>query len=359
MQSFGITRIARITGLDRCGVEVACAIRPGGHILQVSNGKGSTFRSAAIGALCEAAELWGAEQLNPLALRWGSIDEMSAATEVWVPDLLPNPWDRRTRFAWRSARSLADDREIYVPAHQVHCPPSNGMGLGPDVCAWTSNGMGAHFDRLKAIQHALLEAIEWDQLARVLPQGWTATAINRRKMELSPSKLPNAFALREQLSKSGFEPYLFNLMPTKKTSLGLPVVGALLFGEAGSPLPLTAGYACRLGWDDAFCAALREAAQSRLTDIHGAREDLVGADLDFQPSVDALRKDCRRKASTPEMHRARLQPGLKPSTSIALILKKLKRGGYPRVAVADLAPPGSEIQIVKVLIPGLLLSELL
>jgi len=39
----GVTRTARITGLDRLGIEVACAVRPLGHILQVSNGKGGTF----------------------------------------------------------------------------------------------------------------------------------------------------------------------------------------------------------------------------------------------------------------------------------------------------------------------------
>ena len=46
-RAIGVTRIARVTGLDRCGVEVACAVRPAGHVLQVSNGKGETFSQAA------------------------------------------------------------------------------------------------------------------------------------------------------------------------------------------------------------------------------------------------------------------------------------------------------------------------
>ncbi|MFL6930256.1 MAG: hypothetical protein ACJ8FK_10115, partial [Xanthobacteraceae bacterium] len=50
----GVTRVARVTGLDRAGVEVACAVRPGGHVLQVSNGKGDTFEEAARGAVLEA-----------------------------------------------------------------------------------------------------------------------------------------------------------------------------------------------------------------------------------------------------------------------------------------------------------------
>ena len=60
--ALGVTRIARLTGLDRTGVEVASAVRPAGHVLQVTNGKGASFAEAAGGALCEAAELWAAER---------------------------------------------------------------------------------------------------------------------------------------------------------------------------------------------------------------------------------------------------------------------------------------------------------
>src|SRR3954468_24108434 len=61
----GVTRIARVTGLDRAGVEVACAVRPGGHVLQISNGKGESWEEARASALSEAAELWAAERVPP------------------------------------------------------------------------------------------------------------------------------------------------------------------------------------------------------------------------------------------------------------------------------------------------------
>ena len=51
--AIGVTRIARLTGLDRTGIEVASAVRPRGHILQVSNGKGRDWFSAERGALHE------------------------------------------------------------------------------------------------------------------------------------------------------------------------------------------------------------------------------------------------------------------------------------------------------------------
>ena len=57
LPAMGITRIANVTGLDRTGVEVACAIRPGGHVLQTTTGKAERWPDAVRSALGEAAEL--------------------------------------------------------------------------------------------------------------------------------------------------------------------------------------------------------------------------------------------------------------------------------------------------------------
>ena len=81
-QAMGVTRVARVTGLDRTGVEVACAVRPGGHVLQVCNGKGLTYEQAALGALFETAELWAAEHVPPGVLVWGARGELDASAGV-------------------------------------------------------------------------------------------------------------------------------------------------------------------------------------------------------------------------------------------------------------------------------------
>src|SRR3954468_5272121 len=75
LPALGVTRVARITGLDRAGVEVACAVRPGGHVLQVTNGKGLAWERARASAVGEAAELWAAERphglvADPPGERW-------------------------------------------------------------------------------------------------------------------------------------------------------------------------------------------------------------------------------------------------------------------------------------------------
>src|SRR5258705_9862182 len=127
-RAIGVTRVARVTGLDRSGIEVACAVRPLGYVLQVANGKGESWEEARASALSEAAELWAAE--HPRELIYGAARDFSNA---WEPrDLVaPRLWSRETRVAWRRARELFSGREVLVPAQAVHCPPRGGPPLGP------------------------------------------------------------------------------------------------------------------------------------------------------------------------------------------------------------------------------------
>jgi len=85
-RALGVTRVARLTGLDRAGVEVACAVRPLGHVLQVCNGKGATFEQAAASALSEAAELAAAERPDPLRLRYASVAELRGRVGFVPPE---------------------------------------------------------------------------------------------------------------------------------------------------------------------------------------------------------------------------------------------------------------------------------
>ncbi|MFO0597234.1 MAG: YcaO-like family protein [Myxococcaceae bacterium] len=244
-----MTRLARLTGLDRCGVEVVAAVRPRGHVLQVSQGKGRTLAAAQWSALGEAIELSAAEEPALDRLRFG-------------PAPGHTTWDvGGLRVAWVAGRAL-DGREAWVPAGAVFCPRAGVAWLGPEVTPWRSNGLGAHpTSRRAAERHALAEVVERDALARSLPDGWHPAAIARRLL----GRLDEV-----ALSRRGFEAWAFDL------SAGTgPVAGVLLFDLEGDVVPLTAGYACRATLAEAVEAAWLEAAQTRLTEIQGAREDVT------------------------------------------------------------------------------------
>jgi ribosomal protein S12 methylthiotransferase accessory factor len=325
--ALGVTRVARVTGLDRTGVEVACAVRPGGHVLQVTNGKGETAAEAARGALCEAAELWAAERVDAAALRGG-------------PDGL----------AYVEARDLLTGRPAMVPAAAVHCPPAGGPLLGDPGIRWTTNGMGAHERWEPAALHALLEAVERDQLSRALPEGFTPAAVRARlvaRVGLGRDA-PRAARLAAGIEARGFDVFFLDA----SGQIALPVAAALLFDRDRGPVPLAAGYACRLSPDDALAAALLEAAQSRLTDVHGAREDVAPMD---PAHVERLRAMCAR--SRP-VRRASAMPRA-GAGGLEVVLGRLRRAGFERAAAIDLAPEGFPLRVAKVLVPGFTVSELL
>jgi ribosomal protein S12 methylthiotransferase accessory factor len=384
--ALGVTRIARLTGLDRTGVEVASAVRPAGHVLQVTNGKGASFAEAARGALCEAAELWAAERPGELAHARAGAAEVRArvAPEVLVlsradldgegdrdPD--QDPGDDGLRGGWREARALEDGRPALVPADAVHCPP--GVGDAPPAWArWTSNGMGAHPDRAAALLHGLLEAVERDRLARALPEGFTEREIAARLLD--PQTLvraaPRTAALRAALEGRGFRVHLLDVTSGERSrastsrraeDLGLPVAAAVLVDEEGGPVPVSAGYACRRSRDAALAAALLEAAQSRATEIHGAREDVAVGDRAAARPLAALLAGARPRrsaAALPEARTAALSDAraAAPAAAVRDVARRLRRAGFDRAVVVDLAAPAG-LHVVKVLVPGLLVSGLL
>jgi ribosomal protein S12 methylthiotransferase accessory factor len=293
--ALGVTRVARVTGLDRTGVEVACAVRPGGHVLQVTNGKGRSYRDAARGALLEAAELACAERVAAQDLVFASAAELEARGAPFVaPRELGGGAPASARLAWRSARELLAGEEVLVPAAAVHATADSGPLLGAAGVRWTTNGMGAHPSWAAALLHALLEAVERDQLARALPDGFTERDVRARRLSRGAiaRAAPGAAALRARVERGGFDVQLLDAAP-REGAVGLPVAAALLFDRERGPVPLTAGYACGLDEDAALTGALLEAAQSRLTDIHGAREDVRPM---RERDVERLRRACERAA---------------------------------------------------------------
>jgi len=310
------------------------------------------------GALSEAAELWAAERA--LSLLNGTATSLRArfgergviGPSQLAPDLATPGWEG-LRLAWRAADDLLTGRPCLVPAHAVHCPPPGAELLGAAVVPWTSNGMGAHPSREAALLHALLEACERDQLARAFPSGFTPAAVRRRLLDPAslPRAAPRAARLAARLAARGFTVHLLDAT----ADLGLPCAAAVLVDDALGAVPVAAGYACRLGRDAALVAALLEAAQSRLTEIHGAREDVLHGDREAGlPLVRALgrAKATARAAAMPH------HGGASPRAGVKLVLSRLARAGHAHAAVADLAGPFG-LHVVKVLVPSLRRSELL
>ena len=166
----GISRAADITGLDDLDIPVFCAIRPGGVILQVSNGKGLTRDAAKVSAIMEAIEVDHAERPSPSKLRWCSYDKLcSESTEVIDPEMLPgkldNYWNREFVIPWYKGRNCIDLSPVWIPAGFIF------FNIEPVIFQTTSNGLASGNHILEAEIHGLLELIERDTLATVFQEG--------------------------------------------------------------------------------------------------------------------------------------------------------------------------------------------
>lgn len=318
LRDLGISRLARVTTLDRSPIEVVGAIRPRGHVLQVTQGKGVDLRRAEWSAVGEAAELMAAETIDPSRLVFAT----GAALEGHVLD------DDGLARAWMRGFRVSDRAAVWIPAERVYCPPSGAPWLGPSTSSWTSNGLGAHQSRSAAIEHAVLEVWERHALASALPDGWSPAAVVAGLADYR-TDLTEALAGRR-----------FLVAPVMLARRPLPLAGVLLFDLADPSVPLTAGYACRRTMASALEAALLEAAQSRLTEIHGARDDVaVGHRVESQALLEATQRAMSRKRV--------------PADSV--------RGWPPAVSTKTAVVPVSEspLHVVKAIGIGLEESELL
>jgi ribosomal protein S12 methylthiotransferase accessory factor len=218
------------------------------------------------------------------------------------------------------------------------------------VVRWSSNGSAAHLTAEAAQRHALLEAIERDQLARILPEGWTEATTRARMLTRDgfPSSLVQTL---ERIERRGFRAFTFDLTPAR--GLGVPVAGALLLDEEQGPIPLTAGYAAGADPKGALEGALLEAAQSRLTEIHGAREDV---EVDARDQARALGEALRNLKPRRSI---RSMPRLTPAAgTLDGLSKLLARRGHEACAVR-LSGANVPVEAWKMVVRGFLVTELL
>jgi YcaO-like protein with predicted kinase domain len=262
----GITRVADVTALDRTGIPVVQAIRPASRNLSVSQGKGATLDAARASAVMEAIELWHAEDLGhvtqtvlapremeyhnaiPLAaLRWAIAPAVAAA--------IPIPWLR--------ARGLGTDREAWIPLGMVELDFTEPAELALRLFRRTSNGLASGNCLEEALLHGVCELVERHavHLADLEPH---------RRVAIDPGSLEVPW-LREPLARIrevGMKAALYDIT----WELGIP---AALVDLAAPDIPnVWRGSGCHPDPAVALSRALTEAAQSRLTYISGARDDL-------------------------------------------------------------------------------------
>ncbi len=343
----GITRVADITSLDRIGIPVFSSIRPSAEdgAISVYNGKGSTPTDARVSAIMEGIERYSSE-VHDRALTVGSFADLSAAETLLDPRELILPRGvagDSVSIPWVAGYDIVHDEEIMVPAAAVFHPlPHTYQAL----FRTNTNGLASGNTLEEATFHALAEVIERD--------AWSV-AEAARDMGPSVTDIPegSVAAMLAMFARAGVEVTLRDI----SSDIGIPTFAAASDDtRLKDPALLTLGMGTHTCARIAMLRALTEVAQSRLTQIHGAREDTTVADLRRRMGYDRVRRMNRRYYEfdrTIEYGAIRSCDSDDFRDDILCMAGALERRGLDRVIVCDLTRPEIGVPVVRVIVPGL------
>ena len=353
-RSVGVTRVTDITRLDRLGLPVFAAIRPDAtrDSLCVSAGKGLTAAEAKIGALMEAIELAYAEpgrsalrpvRATPRALLGGDRDDaiVDFCPRRGVLINLDGPID------CVEAYDLISGRELLVPAELVFFPAPRLAGRR--YFSSDGNGLTSGNSIDEATLHGLLELVERDAMSFHNLRDHTAL--------VTPESLPAEIAeIAERLDAEGFG-LSVRWLPSE---FGLPVAGAVVW-ERGFRAATHVGTGCHVYRSIAVARAVSEAMQSRLTSIHGGRDDFSvrtrtispWTDTQLDPRVVAVHSLRGARISYHEI--PDFQEDVEPLVRACLkfVVGTLASKGIRHVLRAEHTPADAPLHVLRVLAPGL------
>jgi putative methanogenesis marker protein 1 len=357
LDKIGVTRIADITNLDRIGIPVFSAIRPSAAsgAISIYSGKGADQTQARISAVMESVERCCAEQSNisidligerGLPSITESYEKLSGKVNSIHPlDLLPaDPILKNTKLEWVAGYDLISKESILVPSNAVYHPytPSRGS---TQLFRSNTNGLASGNVIEEAILHGLMEVIERDALS--------IAEFNKnpgREIILVPEdgvvyELAQKFKDADVTAKVWLLKHDINLY-TVVCALDDPVLkdSALLVMGAGS----------HLRPEIAVSRALTEAAQSRVVQIHGAREDTDREDVVRSFGYDSMKRLNKYWYEDP-VDKVRLsdledRSANTPAANIETIVTMLK-GIAPYAIIVDLSRSSVELPVIRAILP--------
>jgi ribosomal protein S12 methylthiotransferase accessory factor len=356
LSRMGITRVANITGLDQIGIPVAVAIRPQARSLATSQGKGLDLAAAKASALMESIEAYHAERITrPLKL--ASLNELRTLHHLADVDALPklsvSCFHHDLQILWIEGQDLLHDRPTWVPYEMVHANYTLPLPAGSGSFMMSTNGLASGNHVLEALSHGICEVIERDATSLWQLAGGAAQAQTR--IDLATVDDPGCRDVIARYARAEVEVAAWETT----SDTGVPSFYCTIAPRSPSPLsPLypASGAGCHPAREVALLRALTEAAQTRVTQIAGSRDDVApehyrgSQDLEFGARVLATLRapaTARRFTDAPTFH------GETFVEDVAWELQRLQAAGIAQVILVDLSRPDIGIPVVRVIIPGL------
>ncbi|WP_420583716.1 YcaO-like family protein [Ruegeria sp.] len=349
LREMGITRIANLTGLDRIGLPTVMVARPNSRSVAVSLGKGLSLPAAEASGVMEAIESWHAERvLLPQRLaRYAELARDVAVVDVErLPRVNSGRFDPHENMLWVEGRDLMADDACWVPLEMVDTDYTTAPVGGQAAFPRSTNGLASGNNLAEASCHAICELIERD--ATTL---WDQQHLPAR---LDPDSVddPRCQQAVQMMLSAGLDVGLWNTT----SDIGIASFRCVICEGSGQPGHIGIGDGCHPDRAIALLRALTEAAQTRLTYISGARDDLDPAEFTDQAKsergryvrdlIDGCAAD-QRFADCPSNATGSFDDDL------ALLRHQLAQAGISQVVTVDLSRPDYDIAVVRAVIPGL------
>ncbi|ORC10204.1 hypothetical protein B4U45_10725 [Mycobacterium persicum] len=342
----GITRVADLTWLDDLGIPTVQAVRPASLTLSVSQGKAATYRAAQVSAVMESLENWHAENVTPDLFATTTTGLPSALT--YDPAQLRRPagslYHPGANLDWMIATTLLTGRRTWVPWLSVVVNVAVADSWDPPMFSMETTGLASGNSYYEACLHGLYEIMERHALATAEP-GLTLFEVPLDAVLMSS----DCAELVEKICRAGSQVQI--AMVTTWDDF------YCFSADLRSPLaelPFS-GYGLHHDPNVALSRAITEAAQSRLTAISGAREDLPAAIYHRFARVHTyapMQRSKRRLPPTgPISWDVSGTAALETLVSSAATAVAAAAGYEPLAVVCDFAD--ACVPVVKVIAPGL------
>jgi ribosomal protein S12 methylthiotransferase accessory factor len=353
----GVTRVTDITRLDRVGIPVFTSIRPGAMYgsLCVNAGKGTIPDEARIGAWMEAIEYAVAEpgvaplEIVPVVARDVLDGRRNPPAILDLCPLMNTPIPLSKPLPCVKAEEILSGASHYIPAELAFLP-------APPQCdklyfGASTNGLASGNTVLEATVHGLCEVIERD-IKTFLTLRDTSSLVSEDTFP------PVAATLAAKIRAAGLDVYV----RYGENAFGIPFFRATIADPMHlTPLFVHGGFGCHPHRSIALLRAITEAVQSRLSFIHGGRDDLTDwhrriQDIDEAGKQAQYEELVTRASSTASIISFTEIPDFSAEATtledcFALLVSALERAGMRSIYRVTFTELTDDLQVVKVIVP--------
>ena len=352
LKTAGITRIADITDLDRIGLPVYTAIRPTAEYGGVSiyGGKGISKEHAKASAMMEGFERYSGERqdsdesivktVNELDEKYIDPKSLNLSKEFEKRDINEIPLE------WSRTHDLITDDDYLIPTNAIYHPYTHGDDV-ESLFKSNTNGLASGNILEEAILHGIFEVIERD--------AWSIFELTHKNYSQINLDTIESDIVNETIDRFTSKGINIKLMDFT-ADIKVPTIAAsaddTITKDAGL---LTLGIGTHLDPEVAILRALTEVAQSRATQINGAREDTVRADFAREAGYERMKRINKFYFKQEEEQINLSDIENKSTTSIdedlEIVKEELVSNEIEHVLYYDLTRPELDVNVVRVIIP--------